>query len=119
MTTTETARTVAHGARRVELMHELQKRYGAGGTGVGGLARRIRFWRKKYVWAFVIGGAKVLKRTVDILFALTLLFVLWPLFLVVALSIVATDRGPVFFFQTRVGLRGRKFRLFLGPHMSW
>lgn len=50
-----------------------------------------------------------LKRVVDFLMALTLLVVLSPLFLLLALLIKLTSRGPVLYRQTRCGLGGRKF----------
>jgi exopolysaccharide biosynthesis polyprenyl glycosylphosphotransferase len=49
------------------------------------------------------------KRLIDIGVALTLLTVLSPLFLIVALCVKLTDGGPVFFRQKRVGLNGRVF----------
>lgn len=49
------------------------------------------------------------KRTVDILVSLVALFVLTPVFLVVAAAIKVTSRGPVFFSQPRVGRRGDTF----------
>jgi len=51
------------------------------------------------------------KRYFDAAAALAGLAVLWPLFLVVAIAIKMTDRGPVFFRQTRVGQFGREFRI--------
>src|SRR5262249_7361462 len=49
------------------------------------------------------------KRTIDIAAALTGLVLLLPLFLIVALLIKLTDRGPVLFWQSRVGRWGREF----------
>ena len=95
--------------QRVVLMEELYRRYGSGASGQGGLWLRLRYWRKKYAWIMVVGGAKVLKRTLDIIGSGILLLCLWPLFLVVALCIKLTDGGPVFFWQTRIGLWGKEF----------
>jgi exopolysaccharide biosynthesis polyprenyl glycosylphosphotransferase len=53
-----------------------------------------------------------LKRTVDILGAATLLLVSAPITLGASLAIMLSDRGPVFFRQTRVGRDGRPFTLF-------
>jgi lipopolysaccharide/colanic/teichoic acid biosynthesis glycosyltransferase len=53
----------------------------------------------------------MLRRFLDILGATILLSVLGPVFLIIALAIWSTDRGPVFFRQTRAGLRGRPFQL--------
>lgn len=90
----------------MELRDELYRRYGSGAVG---LARRWRFWRKKYAWALVVGGARVLKRLIDILVSLSMLLVLSPLFLIIALMIKLTDGGPVLNWQTRVGRWGREF----------
>jgi lipopolysaccharide/colanic/teichoic acid biosynthesis glycosyltransferase len=49
------------------------------------------------------------KRLLDIGVSITLLMVLSPLFLIVALCVKLTDGGPVFFRQKRVGLNGRVF----------
>ena len=52
------------------------------------------------------------KRLLDVVASITLLAVLSPLFLVVALCVKLTDGGPVFFRQKRVGLHGRVFDFF-------
>lgn len=51
-----------------------------------------------------------LKRAMDVALASTMLVLLAPLFALIALAIKLEDRGPVFFFQTRVGKDGRPFR---------
>jgi lipopolysaccharide/colanic/teichoic acid biosynthesis glycosyltransferase len=45
------------------------------------------------------------------LFALTLLIVSGPVILVCALAVKLTSRGPAFYSQTRLGWRGRTFRI--------
>jgi lipopolysaccharide/colanic/teichoic acid biosynthesis glycosyltransferase len=97
------------GSQRDELMEELYNRYGSKASGPGGLGLRLRYWRKKYAWIIVVGGAKVLKRLIDILVSSLLFLCLWPLFLGVALCIKLTDGGPVLFWQTRIGLWGKEF----------
>jgi exopolysaccharide biosynthesis polyprenyl glycosylphosphotransferase len=52
-----------------------------------------------------------LKRVVSVLIALTALLLAAPLMGAIAAAIKLESRGPVFFIQERVGLRGRKFRL--------
>jgi lipopolysaccharide/colanic/teichoic acid biosynthesis glycosyltransferase len=52
------------------------------------------------------------KRLLDMGVALSMLTLLSPLFLVVALCVRLTDGGPVFFRQKRVGLNGRVFDFF-------
>ena len=54
----------------------------------------------------------LLKRVVDFVMALGFLIVLSPLFLVLAILIKLTSRGPVLYRQTRCGLGGRKFTVY-------
>ncbi len=91
-------------------MEELFTRYGSGGAGVRGFIKRIRFFQKKYAWLVVVGSAKLFKRTMDITASAAGLVVLSPLFLLVALLIKLTDKGSVFFWQTRVGCWGQEIR---------
>ena len=100
------SRTVDY-ARRVEIMDELYNRYGK--SGVNTIGNRFRHWRKRYCWFVVAGGARLLKRTLDIIVAASMIVALSPLFLVVAACIKLTDGGPVIFWQTRVGKWGREF----------
>ena len=86
---------VHSGAQRVALMDELYRIYGAPSRGTSTFRLHLRYLRKKYAWLLVVGGAKVLKRTLDILAAVALFLLLWPLFLVVAICIKLTDGGPV------------------------
>src|SRR5215467_14124175 len=55
---------------------------------------------------------RVGKRYFDAVIAFTALVLLTPLFLLTAIAIKFTSRGPVFFRQTRVGQLGRPFRIF-------
>ncbi|MCP5053910.1 MAG: undecaprenyl-phosphate glucose phosphotransferase [bacterium] len=57
------------------------------------------------------GWPSIFKRAFDFLFSLMGLIFLLPLFILVALSIKLTSRGPVFYSQTRVGLDGKHFRM--------
>jgi lipopolysaccharide/colanic/teichoic acid biosynthesis glycosyltransferase len=100
---------ILRGEHRVLLMEELYRRYGKGTSGPGSFLRNLRFWRKKYAWALVVGGAKFVKRTIDIVVSLAMLILLLPLFLAVALCIKLTDGGPILFWQKRVGRWGREF----------
>ena len=59
-----------------------------------------------------LGGVKrLIKGALDRLLASLALIVLLPAFAVIALAIRASDRGHVFFHQTRVGQDGQTFRL--------
>jgi exopolysaccharide biosynthesis polyprenyl glycosylphosphotransferase len=53
-----------------------------------------------------------LKRFFDLMMALLLLLLFLPLFLIVAVMIKLDSRGPVFYTQERMGLKGKKFRLY-------
>jgi lipopolysaccharide/colanic/teichoic acid biosynthesis glycosyltransferase len=109
MSTTAEAAAPSENDDRKLLVEVLYQRYGKGLSGPGSYLRSFRFLRKKYAWIFVVGGAKCIKRTIDILGALTGLLLASPLFLIVALLIKLTDRGPILFWQSRVGLWGREF----------
>ena len=98
---------ISDSTERVELMEGLLRRYGP--KAGGGFVNRGRFLWKKYSWIIVVGGAKVLKRVIDITVSAMALIVLSPLFLLVAGLIKLTDGGHVLFKQTRVGLWGREF----------
>lgn len=52
------------------------------------------------------------KRAFDIVFSLVVLAVLSPLLLLIALLIKLDSPGPVLFTQERVGLHGRRFKLY-------
>ncbi len=54
----------------------------------------------------------VLKRLFDIVVSFTLLTLLSPLFIILAIAIKLDSKGPVFYRQTRVTQYGEKFRIF-------
>ncbi|MFN2577123.1 MAG: sugar transferase [Pyrinomonadaceae bacterium] len=54
-------------------------------------------------------GARIVKRTSDLVIATLALTVLSPLWLLIALLIKLDSRGPVFYKQERVGMDGRIF----------
>lgn len=54
----------------------------------------------------------IVKDLFDRAFAIVALFLLAPLFVVLAIWIKRTSPGPVFFRQPRLGLNGREFRVF-------
>ena len=56
--------------------------------------------------------SQLLKTMGDIYFSSLMLIVLSPLFLLIGLIIKIDSRGPVFFKQERIGLHGRKFKLY-------
>ena len=52
------------------------------------------------------------KRVMDIILSGIGLIVFSPIFILVALAIKMTSKGPVFFAQERVGLNGRAFKIY-------
>ena len=54
---------------------------------------------------------KYIKRFFDIFVGLSVLLLLWPVMLLMALAIYIEDPGPVLFRQRRLGLGGREFTM--------
>jgi lipopolysaccharide/colanic/teichoic acid biosynthesis glycosyltransferase len=69
---------------------------------------QLRKYRSR-LWRAIVGEVPPAKRIVDFVGALILLAGLAPLLLVLAAAIKLQDRGPILFWQTRVGRRGRCF----------
>jgi len=57
------------------------------------------------------GSYLVQKRIFDVGFSLAFLTLTLPLTIAIAIAIKSTSRGPIFFFQDRVGLNGRVFSM--------
>jgi exopolysaccharide biosynthesis polyprenyl glycosylphosphotransferase len=57
------------------------------------------------------GWQTLFKRVFDIIISLVGLILLLPFFLVIAVLIKLTSKGPVFYIQTRVGLDGKHFKI--------
>ena len=79
------------------------------GTRRGRTLILARLWLKSAVWRGVLAGSLLIKRALDILAGTAGLLALSPLLLTVIALIKLEDRGPIFFQQKRVGLRGRLF----------
>ncbi len=54
----------------------------------------------------------VFKRALDMIVSAILLVLLTPVFILAALAIKLTSKGPIFFSQVRCGLHGRPFKVF-------
>jgi lipopolysaccharide/colanic/teichoic acid biosynthesis glycosyltransferase len=78
-------------------------------TPMGRARIAVRSWGRRIVWHGVVGGSLLVKRTIDLAVASAALLALSPLLGLSALLVKLEDRGPVFFCQRRVGLRGRTF----------
>ncbi len=64
---------------------------------------------KRLAWRWLIGGAHVTKRGLDLVGSSCALLFLSPLFALIAVIIKLEDRGPILFRQVRVGRHGREF----------
>lgn len=53
-----------------------------------------------------------IKKIIDYIISFFALIVSFPIMLIIALAIKIESKGPIFFKQTRVGLRGRKFTMY-------
>lgn len=54
----------------------------------------------------------IIKTAIDFVVAAAMLMLLAPLFIVISILIKLTSPGPVFFKQSRYGLRGRSFKMY-------
>lgn len=71
---------------------------------IRGHLRRLAWWLDGMVY-------NTMKRGLDIVLAALGLCVLSPFFLMIAALIKFESAGPIFFSQTRVGLKGKRFRM--------
>jgi exopolysaccharide biosynthesis polyprenyl glycosylphosphotransferase len=53
----------------------------------------------------------IIKRTFDLVFALLILIIASPLFLIIAILIKLGSKGPILYFQERIGFNGEMFRV--------
>ena len=102
--------TATYDCDRSQLADELYRRYVMETRTPARIMRLARYWRKRYLWLAVVHGSKIAKRTIDVTVAIGLLVLCAPLLVAVALAITLTDKGPVLYWQNRVGFRGREFR---------
>jgi exopolysaccharide biosynthesis WecB/TagA/CpsF family protein len=93
-----------------ETRARILSRYGS----VGAVRRWCRATArlKQFAWLAFLGWSRAAKRLTDIIGALILLVVFSPLLLTFAILVKVTSPGPVFFTQTRVGERGRLFKMY-------
>ena len=72
-----------------------------------GVLPMIRLFREP-----LSNGARILKRTFDLIVSALAIVLLLPLWLLIALLIKLDSKGPVFYTQERVGMDGRLFLLY-------
>ena len=70
---------------------------------------RVHSRLRMFFWDSTVRLTYALKRFFDIVLSFLALIILSPLFLLIAIIIKMTSRGPVFFVQERVGYYGRSF----------
>ncbi len=99
------SKNTLRGTERDRLLEELHARYASGKRH----GNKSTYLRKKYLWLATVWGAKVFKRTMDIIISSVGLIVLSPLFLVMAVLIKLTDGGPILYVSQRVGKWGKEF----------
>lgn len=72
-----------------------------------GVLPMIRLFREP-----LSSGARIIKRTFDLIASALAIILLFPVWLLIALLIKLDSRGPVFYTQERVGMDGRLFLLY-------
>ena len=72
-----------------------------------GVLPMIRLFREP-----LSSGARLVKRTFDIIFASLAIALLFPIWLLIAVFIKLDSKGPIFYTQERVGMDGRLFLLY-------
>ncbi|HAX75269.1 MAG TPA: glucosyl transferase, partial [Cyanobacteria bacterium UBA11372] len=65
----------------------------------------------RYGYPPILGSDFWVKRFVDIVASSIILLLISPLLLLIAFSIRFDSPGPIFFKQTRIGLKGRRFKV--------
>lgn len=55
---------------------------------------------------------RVLKRSFDLLFAISLILLLSPVFIAIAIAVLISSGWPIFYSQKRVGLHGKTFKFY-------
>ena len=71
--------------------------------------RILRSYLLRLHWQTTVAGSRLLKRSADILVSGLILLLGLPVFLFIGLAIWINDRGPIFYWQKRVGMFGEEF----------
>ncbi len=66
----------------------------------------------RWLWWWLVSGAAIFKRGVDLVGSAAALALLSPILAVLALLIKLEDGGPILFVQVRVGKHGREFKMY-------
>jgi len=97
------------GQHRVSPLEQLPRSLRS--TRLNRLRTRVAAASRRGLWRYTSRITDVMKRLIDIGTAATLLLLLTPLFVSVAVAIRLESPGPVFFRQIRVGCLGRTFAM--------
>jgi lipopolysaccharide/colanic/teichoic acid biosynthesis glycosyltransferase len=95
----------------LEINSMLVRRFLALQYPLGRWAIWCRFQWRQLCWHWLVAGAEIAKRALDMIASFLALLLLAPFMGLIALFI-KLDGGPVFFTQTRVGKFGREFKMF-------
>lgn len=104
------SKSVVEAENCAALRSSLIAEFGVAGTWRMAVRRRCRAWRARTSWRIATAVGEGMKRSIDAIVAGMALLVLSPLLAIVALAIKRHDRGPILFWQTRVGRWGAEFR---------
>ena len=97
---------------KLDAQSQMSERYLAMLSPWGRWRLNARLFCKRALWNATLASAGIAKRIFDLAVSGTALLMLAPLFLLIAICIKLEDGGPVIFAQTRVGRRGREFKMF-------
>ena len=90
----------------------LDRRYAATQSQFGRFLLMLRVRQHQLRARWLAHGTEALKRGFDMVISLSLLILLAPLFMLIALLVQLEDGGPVFFAQIRVGKFGREYKMY-------
>lgn len=54
---------------------------------------------------------RIIKRGIDIAVAIFVILILWPLYLFIAIKVKLSSKGPIFYYQQRVGINSKPFTI--------
>ncbi len=58
------------------------------------------------------GWGRIIKRIFDVVFSILVILFFWPVFLLIAILIKIDTKGPVLYASTRVGRKGKLFKIY-------
>lgn len=93
-----------------ELKEKLMDRFTTANSPLGRWRLNAYVKWKRLAWNFVVGSTHFIKRLLDIVLSIFAIIFLSPVFVVIAI-LVKMDGGPILFKQTRIGLRGKEFKM--------